>query len=440
MATEKALQLVTLTLADLLRDRMARHDVAFTFARPLAPDPTVVPTTPRLNLYLYQVLENPSLRNEEEPPQAISGQYGSPPLVLSLSYLLTSYGKPTDIKPPENGVPFPVDSLAELDAQFVLADAMRVLHDIPIITRNTPRLGSPGLPQILDPGLQADFESLRIVPKQLSIDELTKVWTAFKEDFQRSVGYEVTVARIQRPRQNGANGPVLRRNIPVTPSVSNLMSITLAAGTGACDAKIYFTGISLDDPSLRIQITDAARFGFPASAVLLAPGSDANGRFFQIPSANPQMQPGPKLIQAVITNPGTASRPIATAQVAFTLLPNITNITPTHGPFDGVTQVTVTGTALGVKPSDPALPPSPMVPALLFGGYAIPLVDLDLSALPTKIVATLNPQPAGVPQPPSGPTPVPVRVRVNGVENQSWRTNAATGQFEFIPGLLYTPV
>jgi hypothetical protein len=32
MATEKALQLVTLTVADLLRDRMQRQDVAFTFS------------------------------------------------------------------------------------------------------------------------------------------------------------------------------------------------------------------------------------------------------------------------------------------------------------------------------------------------------------------------------------------------------------------------
>jgi len=438
MATEKALQLVTLTVADLLRDRMQRNDVAFTFSRPLTPASDVAPAA-RLNLYLYQILENPAFRNEEEPPQAIFGQYGSPPLALSLSYLVTSYGKPTEIEAPENAAPFPTDSLTELDAQFILADAMRVLHDFPIITRNTPRLG-PGLPQLMDPGLQSDFESIRIVPKQLSLDELTKVWTAFKEDFQRSVGYDVTVVRVQRPQQRSANGPVLRRNIPVTPSVSSMMSITLAVATAVTDANIYYTGTGLGDPSLMIQITDASRLGYPSAPVLLAPEIDVNhNTFFQIPSANPQMQPGPKLIQAVITAPAPGVRPVATAAVPLTLLPNISSVTPLSGPFNGVTQVTISGTALGVAPADPTLPPNPMVPAVLFGGYVIPLSDLDLTGLPAKIVATLNTQPATSPQPPSGSTPVPVRVRVNGQENQSWQLNAATGESEFVPGLLYTP-
>jgi hypothetical protein len=154
---------------------------------------------------------------------------------------------------------------------------------------------------------------------------------------------------------------------------------------------------------------------------------------------NPQMQPGPKLIQAVLTAPAPGVRPLASASVGLTLLPNITNITPLSGPFDGVTEVTISGTALGVAPTDPTLPPSPMLPAVLFGSYVIPLKDADLSGLPAKIVVTLNSQPPTFPQPPSGITPAPVRVRVNGVENQSWQWNALTGQYEFIPGLQFTP-
>jgi hypothetical protein len=438
MATEKALQLVTLTVADLLRDRMQRRDVAFTFSRPLSPDPTAAAAA-RLNLYLYQITENPAFRNEEEPPQAIPGQYGFPPLALSLYYLITSYGVPTRIPPPENGAPFPQDSLTELDAQFILADAMRVLHDFPIVSRATPRLNPPGPPQIMDPGLQSDFESLRIVPRQLTLDELTKVWTAFKEDFQRSVGYEVTVVRVQRPQQRPANAPVLRRHIPVPPVPTPSLSLTLAVESGITDSNIYFTGAGLNDPSTRIQITDAARLGYPSSPVLITPQSDPHGTFFKIPSANAQMQPGPKYIQAVITAPAPGMRPVASNPVPFALLPNITTITPSHGPFNGATQVTIIGTALGVAPGNTALPPNPMVPAVLFGGYVIPLADVDMTQLPTKITVTLNSQAATSPQPPSGNQPVPVRVRVNGVENQSWRLNTATGQFEFLPGLQFTP-
>ncbi|HEX3865382.1 MAG TPA: Pvc16 family protein [Gemmatimonadaceae bacterium] len=438
MATEKALQLVTLTLADLLRDRMQRSDVAFSFSRPLSPTGDTTPSA-RLNLYLYQVLENPAFRNEEDPAQAIPGKYGSPPLALSLNYLLTSYGKPTEVSVPTGAAPFTSDSLIDLDAQYILADAMRVLHDVPIVSRTTPRLKA-GPPLIMDPGLQSDFESIRLVQKQLSLDELTKVWTAFKEDFQRSVGYEVTIVRIQRPRQAVANGPVLRRRISVTPSISPAMVITLSTAAAAADTNVYFTGAGLDDPTLSIQVTDAARLGFPASPVSLTPQVDANhARFFQIPSSNPQLQPGPKLVQAVLTSPAPTVRPVASAPVPLTLLPQITHISPLNGPFDGATDVTITGTALGVAPADPEGTPSPMVPAVLFGGYVIPLEDLDLSGLPVKIIATLNAQPATSPQPPSGMSPVPVRVRVNGVENQSWQLDPVTGHFEFVPGLRFTP-
>jgi len=439
MATERALQLVSLTLADLLRDRMQRQDVTFTFSRPISAQGNGGARA-RLNLYLYQLLENPAFRNEEPPNQAVPGQHGTPPLALSLFYLITSYGAATEIRPPENAPPFPQDSLVELDAQFILADAMRVLHDSPIISRNTPRLRAAVPPQILDPGLQEEFESLRIVPRQLSIDELTKVWTAFKEDFQRSVGYEVTIVRVRRPRQVAANPPVLQRNIPVLPQVSPSITLALASDTAAADTHIYFTGTGLADPSTRIQITDAARQGFPPDPVQLVPAADAAGAYFVLPSANATLQPGPKYVQAVITAPPPGVRPVASAPVPLALLPAITNLAPTHGPFDGATQVVITGTALGVEPVNPNIPPGPLCPSVLFGGYTIPLADLDLTQLPLQITATLNPAPnANAPQPPAGATPVPIRVRVNGVENQSWRLNPVTNQYEFIPGLLFTP-
>jgi hypothetical protein len=174
--------------------------------------------------------------------------------------------------------------------------------------------------------------------------------------------------------------------------------------------------------------------------VLLAPASDASGTYFQIPSANATLQPGLKYVQAVITAPPPGLRPIASPTVPLALLLNITGVAPANGPFDGATQVVISGTALGVAPANLTDPPGPMCPSVLFGGYAIPTADLDLTQLPTKITATLNPAPnASAPQPPSGATPIPVRVRVNSLENQSWRLNAVTNHYEFIPGLLFTP-
>ena len=174
----------------------------------------------------------------------------------------------------------------------------------------------------MDPGLQSDFESLRIIPRQLSLEDLTKVWTAFKEDFQRAVGYEVMVVRVQRPQQRPVNPPALNRAISVVPSISPSLSLTLSTAAAVTDSNVYFSGAGLTDPSLRIEITDAARLGYPADPLPVTPQVDpVNGRFFQVPSSNPQMQPGPKLIQAVITDPTPSVRPVASAPVTFTLLP-----------------------------------------------------------------------------------------------------------------------
>src|SRR5579864_4871161 len=127
MAAEDALMRLSLNLADLLQDRMFRTDVSFSFGLP-----HTLPggeQKPRLNIFLFQVNENPAFRNEEDPRRAVSGAYGSPPLALELNYLLTSYAvAPQNLNFQLAGLLSP-ESLAELDSQYILADAMRVLHD-----------------------------------------------------------------------------------------------------------------------------------------------------------------------------------------------------------------------------------------------------------------------------------------------------------------------
>lgn len=136
MAAEDALKRLSLNLAALLSDRMFRTDVKFSFG---TPHPAPSAPGARLNIFLYQVNENPAFRNAEDPRQAVSGAYGSPPLALELGYLLTSYGAQTEVRPAPPLGPLAPESLAELDAQFILADAMRVLHDFPIINRRTQK-------------------------------------------------------------------------------------------------------------------------------------------------------------------------------------------------------------------------------------------------------------------------------------------------------------
>ena len=58
------------------------------------PDVTVTGVTGRrINLYLYAVRENASLKHQESPGHGHPSVYGHPPLSLDLYYLMTAYGE-----------------------------------------------------------------------------------------------------------------------------------------------------------------------------------------------------------------------------------------------------------------------------------------------------------------------------------------------------------
>lgn len=431
MASEDALQRVSLNIAELLRDRMQRQDVSFSF---VPPQTSPTNNVPRLNIYLFQMNENPALRNEEDPRRAIAGQYGAPPLALELSYLFTSYGQANRVPIPEGFPTIQPDSLSDLDAQWILADAMRVLHDHPIISRNTLRQRPPIGP-LLDPQLQFEFESLRITPRDLNLDELTKLWTAFKEDFHRSVAYDVSIIRVEQARPQVARPPVLTRGIPVQPStVLGPVLMALEPDSVAPGELVTLTGEGLGDPTLEVVVSDAAGTGFPATTQTLAVVRGPQGVQFSIPNDPLLYMPGPKLVQVRITAAPGHTR--TSNGLILSLLPALTALSQNSGPFDGTVSLTITGALLGVRPIV-GVPSNPLAPSVLFGSYAIPTSDLDLTGLPTKIVAHLS---APVPNDPNGPKVgqvLPVRARANGVESRSWRENPVTKMLEMDPSILF---
>jgi hypothetical protein len=185
MSNYTAIAGVSRSLRLLLRDRM-ENLVDVTIAPPdkkiSGKDGT------RLNMYLYQVTENGFLKNQEIPGQGNPGSYGHPPLSLDLYYLLTAYGANEGLED------------ADLEAQQVLGDTMRVLHDYSIITDGLTvtraAAGAVGSP-ILDPSLIGEFEKVRITLQPLSLEDITKIWTAMPESsFRRSVAYQVSVVQI----------------------------------------------------------------------------------------------------------------------------------------------------------------------------------------------------------------------------------------------------
>ena len=121
----------------------------------------------KLNLFLYQVLENPHAKNQPwVSVSATEQQY--PSLALNLFYMLTPYARDT------------------LSAHQVLSHALGLLHDHSIVT-GADLAGS----------LATTVEQLAIVLCPMTLEELTRIWNALQSPYRLSVCYEVRIALIE---------------------------------------------------------------------------------------------------------------------------------------------------------------------------------------------------------------------------------------------------
>jgi hypothetical protein len=193
---------VSSTLRNLLRDRM-EQPVEVTIAPPDVAPPGI---TRRVNLYLYQLSENSFLKNQEIPGQGHPADYGHPPLSLNLHYLMTCFG----------GAETGLD--ADLGAQQILGDAMRVFHEIPVVTESLHEGDDILAPLILDPNLVGEFEKVKITFHPATLEEFSKIWTALPQaNFRRSVAYEVSVVQIESRRPRRTPRPVRQRRVYALP-------------------------------------------------------------------------------------------------------------------------------------------------------------------------------------------------------------------------------
>jgi len=197
MSDYRALAGVSATLRTLLRDRMelppgfTGDRIPISIGTPTAPPEQTtgepVAEGARLNIFLYQVQEHAQLKNYDLPGQGAPLAYGKPPLSLHLNLMLTAYGSEVE---EENG-------LNETVAQYVLGSAMRVLHDYPTITAQMQTLREPIGQPILHESLHNADETIKLSLDPISLEDLTKVWTALTIPYRLSVAYAVSVVQIE---------------------------------------------------------------------------------------------------------------------------------------------------------------------------------------------------------------------------------------------------
>ncbi|WP_347263689.1 DUF4255 domain-containing protein [Nitrobacter sp.] len=308
MANYAAIAAVSRTLRTLLLDRMMTS-ASVTLS---PPDITVSGVDgARVNLYLMQLFENAGLKNQEIPRQGHPGAYGHPPLSLNLRYLLTTYSA-METQPD-----------ADLNAQTLLGDAMRVLHDfgnridqLAIVNAAAGAVGDP----VLDLALTDEFERLKVSLHPANLDEITKVWSALSTtNFRRSVVYEVTTIQIETPAARVSPRPVETRRIFTTvrrrPELLDAYVTPVLNGpTGETRARIgdeitlLSRGALADRLYVRLGSLDPIRVTPTADGriTIVVPDdqydADLDGPAHPIPSVQ-RLQPGPLEVQLIAVHP-----------------------------------------------------------------------------------------------------------------------------------------
>lgn len=206
MSNALAIATVTAMLQDLLQsalvsapasEQVMGADVNSGFPRA---DASGQLNRPRLNIYLYQVTPNPAFLNSDLPtrPGAVA---------LNLHYLLTFSGS-EDTWEPQRLLGIAVRALAG-GATLSRAAIRQFLERIP---RNDDRAFLKGS------DLASGVELVKITPMQMSLEEMTKLWSVFFQTrYILSVAYQCSVVVIDPLVPAVRPLPVLKRAIAIAP-------------------------------------------------------------------------------------------------------------------------------------------------------------------------------------------------------------------------------
>ena len=446
---------VSATLRALLIDRMELPDTIGPFSVTIGPPyftssdnaPHAEPA--RINLFLYRVTENGYLQNQEIPGRAASSGYGHPPLSLNLHYLITAYGNTVD---PQDATIFD-----DLDAHRLLGSAMRVLHDVPIVSERLLSLNPPAGVLILDESLRDGYEQIRLSLEPLNLEDISKIWTALALRYRLSAAYLVNVVQIEskRPRSfpkpvgqpispiNGplpgdppSPGPWVQAITIQTPTITDVRARhggavnELPYPYASVSDRLILRGTSLAGPETHVVIGDLSVPALSATPTRVEvdipdvsiPGSGA------IPVER-RLQPGVRTVRVVAHDPQLGQRSFSSNEAVFMLVPFVDapNVKYVAGP---ARHLTIAGTRL--------LPAGRGAAETVIGRGQVDRADYDPTStaigLVVPIPTTLPMQGAQVllggalPDPlPLGAGPHSLRVKIGGTTGALQTRTFATG-------------
>lgn len=312
MSNELAIAAVTLSLRDMINGEINKTPPApITLMKEI--EVTTLPLQKlgedaknQINVFLLNTEPNAAWRNVDLP-RVRGGEDGHPPLAINLNYLISTVGEDDN----------------QLVSHYLLGEAMRVLHDNAIIP--------PAKIKLPESGLGEQLERVTITARSVSIDEISRLWTALQSQYRASALYLVTVLLIESRIGTRAALPVLRRGAgdtgPVitterSPSIDDVLFDSAMAAARLGDT-VVVEGENLSGDTIKVLVT-TPRLADPL-VIDPEPGSTASRVEVVIPNdavAVAAWLPGLLMLQVGLERPNVP--PWITNSVALPLAPQIT--------------------------------------------------------------------------------------------------------------------
>jgi Pvc16 N-terminal domain len=183
MSDSNAIATVTATLQRTLQEAV-QTDVSgarVTTVRPAEGENTNLPST-GVNVFLYQISQNPSWRNSDLPTRRANGELMRlPTAAVDLHYLFSFYGGDVVLEP-----------------QRLLGSTVAFLHSQPLLTRAQVADAVSGTDFLTGSDLAEQIDLVRFVPLSLSLEELSRLWSVFFQiKYVLSIAFKASVVLIE---------------------------------------------------------------------------------------------------------------------------------------------------------------------------------------------------------------------------------------------------
>ena len=229
-----------------------------------------------LNIFLYLVAPNSSVDAVDTLARdRVGNPINNPTLLVDLYYLITATSAEND----------------DLMAQKILASAMRVLNEHPVLLRDLIRKAVRNKEGLESSDLADQMDDVRLNLSPLSTEDVTKIWSRFPNaTFRTSVPYVATIVLLESKMLGppGYIGSIAFSSISQlkTPFIERIEPQILEY---APDAKLVILGNSLKAPAVSVEFADNNTTDTTFATPIRAQGISDKRIVVQIPN---EIEPG----------------------------------------------------------------------------------------------------------------------------------------------------